>query len=72
MNDEKWSKDIAILIADSLADGALIDRANLSRATDIIAEEIWIRLLGKDFPPGATNPDKRIVVQPGHAPRSAG
>ena len=62
MNDDKWSKEIGELIADALVDGGLINREELPRAAEIIAEEIWTRLLCKDYPPGATDPSKRAVT----------
>jgi hypothetical protein len=68
MNDDAWSKDIAVLIADSLVDGRVIDRGSVARAGEIIAEEIWARLLVGDYPPGATDPGAR----PGGKPKGSG
>jgi hypothetical protein len=64
MNDDAWSKDIAALIADSLVDGRVIDRGLVARAGEIIAEEIWARLLVGDYPPGATDPRMRTGGKP--------
>ena len=71
MNDDQWSKEIAELIADALVDGGLFKREGLPQAAEIIAEEIWTRLLCKDYPPGATDPSKRALAQE-PLPRSPG
>ena len=69
MNDDKWSKDIAALISDALLDGGVIEEASFDRASEIIAEEIWVRLLCGDYPPGATDPGKRVIgPQDGSSP----
>ena len=62
-NDDEWSKDIAILIADSLADAGMISREQMPRATEIIAEEIWVTLIGKDYPPGSLPVEPNIGVK---------
>ena len=71
MNDETWSDDLAVLIADALADGGVIERAEMKRTGEIIAEEICTRLLLGDYPPGATDPSKRsFPPQTGSNPRA--
>ena len=72
MNDDQWSKAVAVIVADSLVDGGLLDRAQIPRASEIIAEEIWVRLLCEDYPPGATDPNKRAVAHQEHPGLSAG
>ena len=72
LNDDQWSKDIAVLVADALSDGGLIDQSKIPQAAEIIAKEIWIRFLCKDYPPGATDPSKRPGEQKGHPPRDGG
>ncbi len=52
MKDEEWSHDIAILAADALVDAKLLQRNDLERAAEIIAEEIETRLILGDCPPG--------------------
>ena len=51
MSPEKWSQDVAALASDALKDAKLIDASVLAKATEIIAEEIWIRLSLGDYPP---------------------
>jgi hypothetical protein len=68
MNDDAWSKDIAALIANSLVDAGVIDREAVERASEIIAEEIWTRLLVGDYPPGASDSSKRATGKPGSNP----
>ena len=60
-NDDEWSKDIAILIADSLVDAGMISREQMPRATEIIAEELWTRLLVKDYPPSSLPSEPHIA-----------
>jgi hypothetical protein len=48
---ESWSSAIATLAADALIDGGVISRDQFERATEIIAEEIEIRLICGDYPP---------------------
>jgi hypothetical protein len=47
-----WSDHVASLAADALVDARLIDRANFEDARRVIAEEIFVRLCLRDFPPG--------------------
>jgi hypothetical protein len=53
--DESWSNAVAVLAADALVDGGVIDRSQLARATEIIAEEIEVRLICGDYPPIRTS-----------------
>jgi hypothetical protein len=55
MNDITWSKRLGVLIADALVDAGLISKSELSRAADIAAEEILVRLSMKDRPPQAAD-----------------
>jgi hypothetical protein len=48
---EEWSRDIAILAADALRDAKVLQGADIERAIDIIAEEIFVRLTLGDYPP---------------------
>jgi hypothetical protein len=50
MDDSKWSKRLGVLIADALVDAGLIAQPDLSRAADVAAEEILIRLSMRDRP----------------------
>ena len=72
LNDDQWSKDVAVLVADALADGGLIDQREIREAAEIIAEEIRVRFLCKDYPPGAKDPAERVVEQSGRRPRDGG
>ena len=51
MSPEKWSQDVAALASDALKDAKVIDASVMDKATEIIAEEIWIRLSLGDYPP---------------------
>ena len=42
---------MAILAADALIDGKLLTTEQFDAAKEIVAEEIWVRLLMNDFPP---------------------
>ena len=49
-NPKDWSRAVAELAADALIDGEVIAAEQSDRATEIIAEEIWARLLVRDYP----------------------
>ena len=49
--DKEWSSSVAELIADSLLDAKVIRAADFSRAVEIAAEEIFVRLNLNDRPP---------------------
>jgi hypothetical protein len=53
-------------------DGGVIDREAIERAREIIAEEIWTRLLVGDYPPGAFDSSKRVTGKPAGSNPSAG
>lgn len=67
--DQQWSEDIASLIADALVDGKLVAREEMERAVKIITQELSVRLILKDYPPGALPAPPTSVVQPGQSPR---
>jgi hypothetical protein len=46
-----WSDAVALLVADALVDGGIVAPGEFARASEIIAEELWIRLLTNDRPP---------------------
>jgi hypothetical protein len=48
---DTWSQDVAVLIADALVDGEVIDQATVQRAVSIIAKEIFVRLTVGHYPP---------------------
>jgi hypothetical protein len=48
---DKWSQDIAVLIADALADAKIIDKVAMDKTVGIIAEELFVRLTVGDYPP---------------------
>jgi hypothetical protein len=50
--DADWSRAVAALAADALADARLIDRTAIERAARIIAEEVLSRLALGHRPPG--------------------
>jgi len=53
MDPEQWSKEIAELVADALVDAKVIEREDFSKASEIVAEEIWVRLNMGDHPSAA-------------------
>lgn len=48
--DLAWSRQVAGLAADALADGKLITKDKIDRAQAIIAEEFYVRLALGDRP----------------------
>jgi hypothetical protein len=59
MTTKEWSRSVAGLAVDSLIDHGLVKKEDFRRAAEIAAEEIWIRLLARDYPPPPeANPPK--------------
>ena len=50
MEDKDWSKSVADLAADALIDAGLIQKDQLDEASDVIAEEVLVRLCMNDRP----------------------
>ena len=50
MNDKEWSNSIGKLAADALIDAKKLKRTDFSVASEIIAEEILVRLASNDRP----------------------
>jgi len=48
--DLAWSRAVAELAADSLVAAGLLARGDIERATEIIAEEVQVRLAAGDRP----------------------
>jgi hypothetical protein len=48
---ESWSEAEAILIVDALVDAGCVAKKDFDKAVGIVAEEIWVRLLCKYYPP---------------------
>ena len=48
--DGAWSRHVAELATDALVTAGLLTREGMDRATDIVAEEIYVRLAMKDRP----------------------
>jgi hypothetical protein len=48
--DTEWSRRIAVLCADALVDGKIIERGALKKAAEIIEEEIAARMAVNDYP----------------------
>jgi len=48
---KQWCSDVAALAADALVDAKLVRHEECDRATEIIAEEILVRLCLEDYPP---------------------
>ena len=48
---KQWCDDVAALATDALVDAKLLGRQEVDRATEIIAEEILVRLALEDYPP---------------------
>jgi hypothetical protein len=53
-----WSEKIADLAVDALVHGNVLRKEQFSRARDIVAEEILVRLCLGDLPPRDTTPPK--------------
>ena len=51
-NDKEWSGVIGDLAADALVDAGLVDKSKLEQASEIIAEELLVRLCLNDRPNG--------------------
>jgi len=47
---EQWSREIGELAVDALLQAKLLDTKDINRATDIIAEEVSVRLALGDYP----------------------
>ncbi|MEK6234195.1 MAG: hypothetical protein N2C14_05760 [Planctomycetales bacterium] len=50
MKDNDWSRSVAELAADALIDAGLIQKAQFAQTTEVIAEEIFVRLILNDRP----------------------
>ncbi|MGC9505238.1 hypothetical protein [Baaleninema sp.] len=48
---KSWSQNVASLGVDMLVDNGLIKKEDFELATEIVAEEIWVRLTMEDYPP---------------------
>jgi len=48
--DVAWSRAVAELAADSLVTAMILAKDDLQKATEIIAEEIYVRLVAGDRP----------------------
>jgi hypothetical protein len=48
---ESWSEAGAILAVDALVDGGCVAKKDFDKAVGIVAEEMWVRLLCRDYPP---------------------
>jgi len=51
MDVKTWCDDIAILIADALVDSGHISKDDLSAVSNIVSEELFVRLVLNDYPP---------------------
>jgi hypothetical protein len=47
-----WSDPIAALAADALVEARLVSRDDFDKVAAVIAEEVFVRLCLRDFPPG--------------------
>ena len=45
----EWCDDVAALGVDVLADAGLVSRAGFERAADIVAEEVFVRLIQSTY-----------------------
>lgn len=48
--DRLWSQEIAELLAVSLLNAGAIEATNYDRVVEILAEDLWVRLLTGDRP----------------------
>jgi hypothetical protein len=47
----EWCEKVAVLGIDVLVDAGLVASADLKRASTIVAEELFVRLCLRDYPP---------------------
>ena len=47
----KWCDGISEIIVDCLLDGGVVKKEDFKKAQEIVAEELFVRLLVNDYPP---------------------
>jgi hypothetical protein len=47
----QWCEKVAPLGVDALVDAGLVAKEEFTRASDIVAEELFVRLCLRDYPP---------------------
>jgi hypothetical protein len=50
-NKMEWCEIIGGILADALLDGEIVKNADFEKAKEILAEELFVRLLVEDYPP---------------------
>ena len=58
---EQWSNEIANLIVDALQDANLIEKIGVDKSIEIVAEEIFVRLCCRDYPPQIKDEDNDVT-----------
>lgn len=48
---QKWSNDVADLVADAMIDAKFITEDQFEQAVEVIGAEIFVRLITGDYPP---------------------
>jgi hypothetical protein len=48
---QQWSEDVAAFVVDTLLHAKIVQKEQCERAIEIAAEEIFVRLCLKDYPP---------------------
>jgi hypothetical protein len=52
----KWCEDLSLLSVDALVEARLISTSEVGRASQILTEEVYVRLCLKDYPPIPVSP----------------
>ena len=47
----EWGESIAAIIVDALVDSGTVKKADFKDAVEVVAEELFVRLLVGDYPP---------------------
>ena len=63
----QWCDMVAVLGVDALVDAGLVAKGNFEEAAGIIAEEVFVRLCLRDYPPIPESLDKAQAGGPGAA-----
>lgn len=48
----KWCYKVAVLGVDAIVDGGIVAKGDFKRASEIVANELFVRLCIHDYPPG--------------------
>ena len=57
---EQWCGSVAAIAVDALLDAGLVSRDQLVAARAVVAEEVFVRLCLKDYPPPVESPTGEV------------